>query len=98
MQILQDKILGQEFVKGKIVLCDEVLSDEAVLATGAVGTIMADTESSDVAFSFTLPNSCLSLNDDRKVKDYYNSSSIEGKDELAPYVVSFRQGSLTNYK
>uniref|UniRef100_A0A2N9J9R9 Peptidase S8/S53 domain-containing protein n=1 Tax=Fagus sylvatica TaxID=28930 RepID=A0A2N9J9R9_FAGSY len=49
-------------------------SDEAVLATGAVGTIMADTESSDVAFSFPLPNSCLSLNDDRKVKDYYNSS------------------------
>ncbi len=74
MQILRDKLLGQEFVKGKIVLCDEVLSDEAVLATGAVGTIMADTESSDVAFSFPLPNSCLSLNDDRKVKDYYNSS------------------------
>ncbi|GMY39334.1 cucumisin [Fagus crenata] len=99
-----DKILGQEFVKGKIVLCDEVLSDEAVLATGAVGTIMADTESSDVAFSFTLPNSCLSLNDDRKVKDYYNSSrmpsatiqkSIEEKDELAPYVVSFSSRGLT---
>jgi hypothetical protein len=61
--------LDKNLVKGKIVLCDE-----AVLATGAVGTIMADTESSDVAFSFPLPNSCLSLNDDRKVKDYYNSS------------------------
>uniref|UniRef100_A0A7N2M7X2 Cucumisin n=1 Tax=Quercus lobata TaxID=97700 RepID=A0A7N2M7X2_QUELO len=68
------------------------------LAAGAVGTIMQNTRFTNVANSFPLPASCLSLKKVSEVKDYYNSSriptatiqkSIEENDGLAPYVVSF---------
>ncbi|KAK7842874.1 subtilisin-like protease sbt4.8, partial [Quercus suber] len=84
--------------EGKILLCDMALNGEEQLAAGAVGTIMQDTTFPDVAFSFLLPASCLGLKKVSELKDYYNSSrtptatiqkSIEGKDELAPYVATF---------
>ena len=44
------------------------------LTAGATGTIMQDAGFTDVAFSFPLPASCLSLKNGSKVKAYYNSS------------------------
>ena len=68
--------LDKKLVEGKIVLCDTVtLGDQgAQLAAGAVGTIMQVVSNIDVAFSFPLPTSCLSLKNGSEVKDYYNSS------------------------
>ncbi|KAM4093893.1 hypothetical protein ACJW30_06G152800 [Castanea mollissima] len=90
--------LDKKLVKGKIVLCDEITDGEGTLGAGAVGTIMQGVDFGDVAFSFPLPASCLSLKEGSKVKNYYESSripkatiqkSIEERDELAPFVVSF---------
>ncbi|KAL4605088.1 hypothetical protein ACB092_09G003400 [Castanea dentata] len=90
--------IDKKLVEGKILLCDMALDGEQQLATGAVGTIMQDTAFPDVAFSYLLPASSLGLKKVSELKDYYNSSrtptatiqkSIEGKDELAPYVATF---------
>ncbi|XP_075670268.1 cucumisin-like [Castanea sativa] len=68
--------LDKKLVKGKIVLCDEITDGEGTLGAGAVGTIMQGVDFGDVAFSFPLPASCLSLKEGSKVKNYYESSSL----------------------
>ena len=67
--------LDKKWVKGKIVLCDEITDGEGTLDAGAVDTIMQGVDFGDVAFSFHLPTSCLSLKDGSKVKNYYDSST-----------------------
>ena len=66
--------MDKKLVEGKIVLCDmQTPSNEwGQLAASAVGTIMQGC--TDVAFTFPLPTSCLSLKNGSEVKDYYNSS------------------------
>ncbi|XP_050241859.1 cucumisin-like [Quercus robur] len=90
--------IDKKLVEGKILLCDMALNGEEQLAASAAGTIMQDTTFPDVASSFLLPASCLGLKKVTELKDYYNSSrtptatiqkSIEGNDELAPYVATF---------
>ncbi|KDP44852.1 hypothetical protein JCGZ_01352 [Jatropha curcas] len=90
--------LNKELVKGKIVLCDYISTGETASVAGAIGTIMQDGYSQDVAYNFPLPASHLNLNDGFDVSEYVNrtrkptatiSKSIAKKDELAPYVVSF---------
>ncbi|MCL7043337.1 hypothetical protein MKW94_017962, partial [Papaver nudicaule] len=85
-------------VTGKIVLCDLLTSGNPSLSAGAVGTVMQDGGFKDVAFSFPLPATYLGLDDDSNVTLYLNKTknpvasilkSIDGKDGLAPFVVSF---------
>ena len=66
--------LDKKWVKGKIVLCDEITDGEGILDAGAVDTIMQGVDFGDVTFSFPLPTSCLSMKDGSKVKNYYDSS------------------------
>ncbi|XP_017984507.1 PREDICTED: cucumisin [Theobroma cacao] len=88
--------LDETLVEGKIVLCDEVSYGEGAIAAGAVGAVMQDYL--DSAFNFPLPVSCLGSDDGSEVSSYLNTTrkptatifkSIQVKDELAPWVVSF---------
>ncbi|EEF38175.1 Cucumisin precursor, putative [Ricinus communis] len=90
--------LDKTLVKGKIVLCDYISSGETQLVAEAIGTIMQDGYYQDAAYNFPLPASHLNLDDGFEVSEYVNRTrkptatifkSIEKKDKLAPYVVSF---------
>ncbi|XP_059625397.1 cucumisin-like [Cornus florida] len=94
--------LDPTLVNGTIVLCDEQSEGDAAFAAGAVGTIMNDDGFKDYSFSYILPASYLSSKDGSGVYQYINSTvnstsrptaaimkSIETKDKLAPFVVSF---------
>ncbi|PIA54550.1 hypothetical protein AQUCO_00900841v1 [Aquilegia coerulea] len=93
-----DQSLDGSLVKGKIVLCDELNEGNAAMSAGAVGTVMQDVGYTDVAFSFQLPASYVSLQDGGNISLYMNTTSnatasilksIEVKDPAAPFVVSF---------
>ncbi|XVF83796.1 hypothetical protein PTKIN_Ptkin16aG0521200 [Pterospermum kingtungense] len=88
--------LDKNLVAGKIVLCDGANDGEGASAAGAVGAVMQ--YYLDLAYNFPLPVSCLSSDDGTEVSSYLNSTrkptttifkSIQEKDELAPYVISF---------
>ncbi|OAY38520.1 cucumisin isoform X2 [Manihot esculenta] len=90
--------LNKTLVEGKIVLCDAATIGTGAVAAGAVGSIMQNGFFKDVAASFILPSSVLSMSDGAHILEYLNSNSeltatilksIEIKDELAPAVVSF---------
>ncbi|KAI3910446.1 hypothetical protein MKX01_034840 [Papaver californicum] len=90
--------LDKALVTGKIVLCDLLTSGNPALSAGAVGTIMQDGGFKDVAFAFPLPATYLGLDDGSNVSLYLNTTknpvasilkSTDGKDGLAPFVVSF---------
>ncbi|KAK3028606.1 hypothetical protein RJ639_039949 [Escallonia herrerae] len=90
--------LDKALVKDKIVLCDQLSSGEDTLDSGAIGTIMQDDGFKDFAFAFPLAASYLSSLNGSEISHYINVTSkatatilksIEAKDALAPYVVSF---------
>nr|XP_017240801.1 PREDICTED: cucumisin-like [Daucus carota subsp. sativus] len=90
--------LDNSSVAGKIVFCDELSDGEGALQSGAIGTIMQDGGFKDHAFSFPLSTSYLTLEDGAKVLTFINTTSkptatilqsIDVKDSLAPFVVSF---------
>ncbi|KAK2968591.1 hypothetical protein RJ640_009419 [Escallonia rubra] len=90
--------LDKALVKDKIVLCDQLSSGEDTLDSGAIGTIMQDDGFKDFAFAFPLAASYLSSLNGSEISHYINVTSkatatilksIEDKDALAPYVVSF---------
>ncbi|KAA8534154.1 hypothetical protein F0562_031653 [Nyssa sinensis] len=90
--------LDVTLVNGTIVLCDLLSTGETALAVDAIGTVMQDVVFQDFAFAFPLPASYMNLNNGSQISDYINSTSeptatilksIESKDSLAPYVVSF---------
>ncbi|XP_057475364.1 cucumisin-like [Actinidia eriantha] len=90
--------LNNTLVNGTIVLCDTTSTGENQLKAGAVGTVMQDGGFTDFAFSYPLPATNLGLENSSEIYNYIKSTSepmaiieksIEKKDELAPYVVSF---------
>uniref|UniRef100_A0A161Y1G7 Cucumisin-like n=1 Tax=Daucus carota subsp. sativus TaxID=79200 RepID=A0A161Y1G7_DAUCS len=90
--------LDNSSVAGKIVFCDELSDGEGALQSGAIGTIMQDGGFKDHAFSFPLSTSYLTLEDGAEVLTFINTTSkptatilqsIDVKDSLAPFVVSF---------
>ncbi|CAK9171825.1 unnamed protein product [Ilex paraguariensis] len=90
--------LDSTLVNGTIALCDLLNDGEGALGAGAIGTIMRDSGFEDVAFSFPLSTSYITLSDGSSVPAYSNSTgkptatilkSTEIKDRLAPFVVSF---------
>ncbi|GFZ15045.1 subtilase family protein [Actinidia rufa] len=90
--------LNNTLVNGTIVLCDTTSNGENQLQAGAVGTVMQDGGFTDFAFSYPLPATNLGLENSSDIYNYIKSNSepmaiieksIEKKDELAPYVVSF---------
>ncbi|KAJ4836976.1 hypothetical protein Tsubulata_025287 [Turnera subulata] len=87
-------------VSGKIVFCKYMDDGFGVRTAGGLGMIMVDAYSSftDVAFSFSLPATAISVGDGQKVLDYIRSTnnpfgtimvSDPWKDTMAPSVVSF---------
>ncbi|PSR93151.1 Cucumisin like [Actinidia chinensis var. chinensis] len=90
--------LNNTLVNGTIVLCDTTSNGENQLKAGAVGTVMQNGGFTDFAFSYPLPATNLGLENSSEIYNYIKSNSepmaiieksIEKKDELAPYVVSF---------
>ncbi|KAK8592120.1 hypothetical protein V6N13_062706 [Hibiscus sabdariffa] len=90
--------LNHELVKGKIVVCDNLVTWSEPLDAGAIGALFQGNEPKDVAFSYPLPASHLDMVDGSKILIYINSTrnatatifkSDEGNDTLAPYVASF---------
>ncbi|GMI72582.1 hypothetical protein like AT5G59100 [Hibiscus trionum] len=90
--------LNRNLVKGKIVVCDRLVSGSEPLAAGAIGALFQDNRPRDVARSFPLPASHLDMVDGSRIFVYINSTrnasatifkSDEGNDTMAPYVASF---------
>ncbi|KAG2663811.1 hypothetical protein I3760_16G050300 [Carya illinoinensis] len=85
-------------VEGKIVLCRNPQDDTGVLTANGVGTIMTNSFTNDVAFSYSLPATRISTDDGLKILDYIRSTEnpiatiLVGetwKDIVAPYIASF---------
>ncbi|XP_057458233.1 subtilisin-like protease SBT4.3 [Lotus japonicus] len=92
--------LGSESVKGKVVLCEGRMHDEAAYLDGAVGSITEDLTNpdNDVSFVTYFPSVNLNPKDYAIVQNYTNSAknpkaeilkSEIFKDRSAPKVVSF---------
>ncbi|KAK8592122.1 hypothetical protein V6N13_062708 [Hibiscus sabdariffa] len=92
--------LNHKLVKGKIVVCDNLVTLSEPLNAGAIGALFQGNEPKDVASTFALPASHLDMVDGSQIEnyptriDYRNASatifkSDEGNDTLAPYVASF---------
>ncbi|KAJ6772694.1 PROPROTEIN CONVERTASE SUBTILISIN/KEXIN [Salix koriyanagi] len=67
--------LDPALVKGKIVLCDALLSGREPFFAGAAGAVMQDGGAKDVAKSFPLPVSYLGTREGRHIRSYMNSTS-----------------------
>ncbi|KAK1572031.1 hypothetical protein Q3G72_026533 [Acer saccharum] len=90
--------LDKNLVKGKIVLCDALVSGRGPFYAGAVGTVIQDTIRRDNADNFPLPTSYVNRADGSNILIYIKSNSnasatifksTQGNDTKAPYVVSF---------
>ncbi|XP_028096671.1 cucumisin-like [Camellia sinensis] len=90
--------LNTTLVNGTIVLCDQLHDGTSTLQAGAIGTVMQGDRFKDVAFLFPLSASYMTPQKGSQVSLYINSTSnptaniaksIERKDKLAPFVVSF---------
>ncbi|XP_038995026.1 cucumisin-like [Hibiscus syriacus] len=90
--------LNRHLVKGKIVVCDTIVSGREPLVAAAIGALFQDNEPKDVAFSFPLPASHVDMVDGSRIFVYLNSTSNatatifksnEVNDTMAPYVASF---------
>ncbi|KAF3433600.1 hypothetical protein FNV43_RR24702 [Rhamnella rubrinervis] len=90
--------LDKNLVKGKIVLCDLLTSGEGPLLARAGGFLMQVPQARDLARSFPLPASLLSLDQGSDIYKYINSSrepigtifkSNEVNGKLAPYITDF---------
>ncbi|XP_044477304.1 cucumisin-like [Mangifera indica] len=85
-------------VAGKIVLCETLWDGSGILIADGVGTIMADSSITDVAFNYPLPATQISTEDGQAILDYIRTTEnpiatiLVGelyKDVMAPYVASF---------
>ncbi|KAL6182106.1 hypothetical protein ACLB2K_043529 [Fragaria x ananassa] len=90
--------LNSHKTKGKIVFCETIEDGSGVLLADGVGTIMADSSFSDVAYSFPVPATVVTLEDGQRILNYIRSTAnpiatiLVGeadKDVKAPTVVSF---------
>jgi len=66
--------LNSNIVKNSIVLCDEANSGDGVMMASAIGTIMSDTIDTDLAFSFPLPATVISVEDAATLLAYIKST------------------------
>ncbi|KAI4299491.1 hypothetical protein L6164_032949 [Bauhinia variegata] len=96
MRLCSENSLDNNLVNGKIVLCDNFL-DTTGLLSGAAGVLVANTDPKDVAFSYALPTTPLSLKDNILIQSYVNSTSNPTAtilksnvlyDSSAPYIMS----------
>ena len=69
-----DGVLNSYKVQGKIVFCEAAVNGTGILLANGVGTIMADSSFTDVAFSFSLPATVFSVEDGLKVLNYIRST------------------------
>ncbi|KAL9438644.1 hypothetical protein AB3S75_024336 [Citrus x aurantiifolia] len=85
-------------VEGKIVFCESLLDGSDILAVNGLGTIMADSVFTDLAFSYPLPATLISKENGQDILDYIRSTEYPiatimfgetWKDAMAPKVVSF---------
>ncbi|KAK8592125.1 hypothetical protein V6N13_062711 [Hibiscus sabdariffa] len=67
--------LNPKLVKGKIVLCDRLVSGSEPLAAGAIGALFQNAPQ-DSAFTFPLPASLLDVVDGSQIFIYINSTSL----------------------
>jgi hypothetical protein len=61
-------------VQGKIVLCEKSRDGTGILMANGVGTIMADSTTTDFARNYPLPATLISTEDGLKVLDYIRST------------------------
>ncbi|KAK8487222.1 hypothetical protein V6N11_013945 [Hibiscus sabdariffa] len=96
--VCDENSLNPKSVKGKIVVCDKLVSGSEPLAAGAIGALFQDNTPQDFALSFPLPASLLDAVDGSWINVYIHSTrnatatifkSDEGNDTMAPYVASF---------
>lgn len=78
--------LNKTLVDGKIVFCDALSEGEGALQSGAVGTIMQDGGFKDVAFSFPLSASYLTLEDGAEVSTFINTTRYVSNLESFSYL------------
>ncbi|XP_057991298.1 cucumisin-like [Hevea brasiliensis] len=89
--------LNTTSARGKIVVCDG-FSEEDAVSFGVAGVVTENDNIKDAASTYALPESSISYSNGTDIVKYLNSTrkptatilkSIEYKDKLAPYVVSF---------
>lgn len=61
-------------VEGKIVFCESLLDGSDILAVNGLGTIMADSVFTDLAFSYPLPATLISKENGQDILDYIRST------------------------
>ncbi|KAM4073950.1 hypothetical protein ACB094_10G057600 [Castanea mollissima] len=95
-----DGTMNSYKVQGKIVFCEGVFDSSGILLANAVGIIMAHSPITDVAHSFPLPATIISVGDGLTILNYIRSTEVMDeettilagetwKDVMAPNVVSF---------
>ncbi|WCJ19702.1 Subtilisin-like protease SBT4.3 [Euphorbia peplus] len=96
-RLCRENSLNKTLVEGKIVLCDAP-DTHAAIDAGAVGSIMQNGLFKDMAFTYTLPATVLSMRDGSDILEYLKSTSeptatifktMEYDNELAPTVATF---------
>ena len=68
--------LDKALVKGKIIVCDSVPRHNEAQKAGAVGVIVTSISSKDVAQSFPLPITLLTLSDAVSIQSYLRSKKL----------------------
>ncbi|KAK1384909.1 hypothetical protein POM88_022644 [Heracleum sosnowskyi] len=90
--------MNSEIVEGSIVFCETTGDGSVIMLANGVGTIMADSTSSDFASNYPLPATVISTEDGIKFLDYIITTeapiatilvSETPDDVMAPIVVSF---------
>lgn len=67
--------LNSHKTKGKIVFCETIEDGSGVLLADGVGTIMADSSFSDVAYNYPLPATVVTLEDGQRILNYIRSTA-----------------------
>lgn len=66
--------VNKDLVKGKIVLCDDFLGNREAYSAGAIGAIVKNTWTPDVASVLPFPASSLNSEDYESIKSYIKSA------------------------
>jgi hypothetical protein len=69
-----DGYINSDKLQGKIVFCESFLDGSGILSAHGVGIIMADLSITDLAFSYPLPATVISVEDGLKIFDYIRST------------------------
>ena len=66
--------MNSDKVQGKIVFCETLSDGSGIRSAHGVGVIMADSSITDVAYSYPLPATVISVEDGLKIFDYIRST------------------------